>query len=473
MGKEREVVYENGPHVTTPEWMLLPIHKGGSFGKFSTSVGLRVYDYLAGVKKVERRKMLSASKTLGKEPLIKRKGLKGGGYYVEYRTDDARLTIEVMKKAVEHGAVALNYLKADRFIYESEKVKGIQARDVLTGETFSIRSEKVVNASGPWVDEVRRKDYSINNKKLRHTKGVHIVVDQKKFPLKQAVYFDTRDGRMVFAIPREGKVYVGTTDTFFEGDTSNPKITEEDRAYLIDCIQYMFPEVKVTENDVESSWAGIRPLIFEEGKDPSEISRKDEVWEGESGLVTIAGGKLTGYRKMAEHVVDLIAKRLKQEMKESFPVSKTRHMPIAGGEVGGSAGFLSYVAEKSLEAEQFGLSVESGRELLQRYGSNAEELFKIAHSYKKTNSSSRELPAEIFAMLLYSINEEMTVTPLDFFMRRTGKLYFDIQWVKRWKKSVVEMMATLLDWKPELKRQYQTELDNAIKDAQVPVVSLL
>ncbi|EDL62913.1 aerobic glycerol-3-phosphate dehydrogenase [Bacillus sp. SG-1] len=469
VGKEREVVYENGPHVTTPEWMLLPIHKGGTFGKFSTSVGLRVYDYLAGVKKVERRNMLSASNTLGKEPLIKRKGLKGGGYYVEYRTDDARLTIEVMKKAVEHGTVALNYLKADRFIYESEKVKGIQARDVLTGEIFNIRSEKVVNASGPWVDEVRRKDYSINNKKLRHTKGVHIVVDQKKFPLKQAVYFDTRDGRMVFAIPREGKAYVGTTDTFFEGDTSNPKMTEEDRAYLIDCIHYMFPEVKVTENDVESSWAGIRPLIFEDGKDPSEISRKDEVWEGESGLVTIAGGKLTGYRKMAEHVVDLIAKRFKQEMKESFPASKTRHMPIAGGEVGGSAGFLSYVAEKSLEAEQFGLSVETGRELLQRYGSNAEELFKIAHSYKKTNSSSLEMPAEIFAMLLYSINEEMTVTPLDFFMRRTGKLFFDIQWVKRWKKSVVEMMAALLDWKPELKRQYQTELDNAIKDAQVPV----
>ncbi|WP_456271468.1 glycerol-3-phosphate dehydrogenase/oxidase [Bacillus sp. AK031] len=467
VGREREIVYENGPHVTTPEWMLLPIHKGGSFGKFSTSVGLRIYDYLAGVKKKERRKMLSASKTVEKEPLLKRKGLRGGGYYVEYRTDDARLTIEVLKKAVELGAVALNYMKAEQFIYKGKKVKGVQAKDVLTGGTFEIHSEKVVNASGPWVDEVRKKDYSINNKKLRHTKGVHIVVDQSKFPLKQAVYFDTPDGRMIFAIPREGKAYVGTTDTFFEGDTASPKMSDEDRNYLLSSIHYMFPEVKVKETDVESSWAGIRPLIYEEGKDPSEISRKDEVWEGDSGLVTIAGGKLTGYRKMAEQVVDLIAKRLKQETKRSFPESRTKHLPLSGGDVGGSAGFQSFKKEKSLQAEQFGLSVQSGCELVQQYGSNIEELYKIAHAYKKTSPQpERKLPPKIYAMLLYSINEEMTVTPLDFFMRRSGRLFFDIDWVKNWKKEVVDMMEILLDWDAEIKSRYILELDEAIKVAE-------
>jgi glycerol-3-phosphate dehydrogenase len=470
VGKEREIVYENGPHVTTPEWMLLPLHKGGTFGKFSTSIGLRVYDYLAGVKRIERRKMLSASGTLKKEPLIKREGLKGGGYYVEYRTDDARLTIEVLKKAVEFGTVALNYVKAEQFLYEGKKVRGIQVRDVLTRELFEIRSQKVVNAAGPWVDEVRKKDHSINKKKLRHTKGVHIVIDQSKFPLKQAVYFDTPDGRMVFAIPREGKAYVGTTDTFFEGDTSSPKMKEEDRQYLLDAIRYMFPEVKVTYEDVESSWAGVRPLIYEEGKDPSEISRKDEVWEGESGLVTIAGGKLTGYRKMAEHVVDLVAKRLKIETKKSFPVSKTKHLPLSGGDFGGSSKFQSYIDQKAQEAVQFGLNAQTGRELVLHYGSNVDEIYKIAHSYKKTMTPSvKELPAEIYAMLLYSINEEMTVTPIDFFMRRTGKLFFDIEWVKHWKKNIVDMMARLFDWNPELKKQYLIELDNAIRDAQVPV----
>ncbi len=119
---------------------------------------------------------------------------------------------------------------------------------------------------------------------------------------------------MIFAIPREGKAYVGTTDTFYDNIKSSPLTTQEDRDYLIDAINYMFPSVNVTDEDIESTWAGIRPLIYEEGKDPSEISRKDEIWEGKSGLLTIAGGKLTGYRHMAQDIVDLVSKRLKKTM---------------------------------------------------------------------------------------------------------------------------------------------------------------
>src|SRR5690606_6656134 len=208
VGKERAIVYENGPHVTTPEWMLLPLHKGGTFGKFSTSLGLLLYDFLAGVKKLERRTMLNAVQTIEKEPLIKKDGLKGGGYYVEYRTDDARLTIEVLKKAIEKGANAVNYAKVESFIYENEKVKGVKVVDQLSGREFQIYAKKIVNATGPWVDIMREADRSKKGKVLRLTKGVHIVIDQSKFPLKQAVYYDTPDGRMVFAIPRDGKTYV-------------------------------------------------------------------------------------------------------------------------------------------------------------------------------------------------------------------------------------------------------------------------
>ncbi|PWZ95180.1 glycerol-3-phosphate dehydrogenase, partial [Staphylococcus pseudintermedius] len=274
-GKERAIVYENGPHVTTPEWMLLPMHKGGTFGKFSTSIGLAMYDRLAGVKKSERKKMLSKKETSAKEPLVKQDGLKGGGYYVEYRTDDARLTIEVMKKAAEQGADIMNYAKVTNFLYDNkEKVNGVAVVDRLGNETFEIKGKKVVNATGPWVDEVRSADYSKNNKQLRLTKGVHVVIDQSKFPLRQAVYFDTeKDGRMIFAIPREGKAYVGTTDTFYNNDKSKPLVNQEDRDYLVDAINYMFPTVHITDADIESTWAGVRPLIFEEGKDPSEISR--------------------------------------------------------------------------------------------------------------------------------------------------------------------------------------------------------
>lgn len=256
-GKERAIVYENGPHVTTPEWMLLPMHKGGTFGKFTTNLGLTAYDRLAGVKKYERKKMLSKKQTLNKEPLVKKDGLKGGGYYVEYRTDDARLTIEVMKRAEENGAEILNHTKSTDFIYDSKsKVRGIEVQDLLTGEMYEINAKKVINAAGPWVDEVRKKDYTRNNKQLRLTKGVHVVIDQSKFPLRQAVYFDTeKDGRMIFAIPREGKAYVGTTDTFYDNDKTKPLTTQEDRDYLIDAINYMFPDVNVKDEDIESTWA--------------------------------------------------------------------------------------------------------------------------------------------------------------------------------------------------------------------------
>jgi glycerol-3-phosphate dehydrogenase len=468
VGKEREIVYENGPHVTTPEWMLLPLHKGGTFGKFSTSVGLKVYDYLAGVKRSERRSMLSVSETLKKEPLVKKDGLKGGGYYVEYRTDDARLTIEVMKEAVAHGATVINYMKSQRFLYDNKKVVGIEAEDLVTGDTIEIRGSKFVNAAGPWVDDVRGKDYSTNNKQLRLTKGVHLVIDQSKFPLQQAVYFDTPDGRMVFAIPRDGKAYVGTTDTFFDQDKTSPHMTSEDRDYILDAIHFMFPDVSVGKEDVESSWAGVRPLIFEKGKDPSEISRKDEIWEAESGLITIAGGKLTGYRKMGETVVDLVSKRLKEENKMKFPASSTKHMPISGGHVGGSKNFQAFIDQKAAEVHQFGLTEEEGRKLAAMYGSNVDQLYKLAHAYSGT-SDERSVPPYLYAQLIYAIQEEMAATPVDFFIRRTGALFFDRAWVEKWKEPVIEIMAKLLKWNLEQEHQYRAELDNELKSAVVPV----
>ncbi|WP_100332017.1 glycerol-3-phosphate dehydrogenase/oxidase [Bacillus xiapuensis] len=464
VGKERAIVYENGPHVTTPEWMLLPLHKGGTFGKFSTNIGLRVYDYLAGVKKSERRSMLSREETLQKEPLIKKEGLIGGGYYVEYRTDDARLTIEVMKKAVEEGALSINYVKAEDFIYENKKVAGIKAKDLLTGEMLEIKAKKVVNAAGPWVDAVRKKDYSTNNKKLRLTKGVHIVIDQSKFPLHQAVYFDTPDGRMVFAIPREGKTYVGTTDTFFDKDTANPKTLAEDRDYLLKAIHYMFPEVKLTAKDVESSWAGVRPLIYEEGKDPSEISRKDELWEGESGLMTIAGGKLTGYRKMAETVVDLVSKRLSEEEGRSFKGIQTRHLPISGGDIGGSKNLQSFVDKKAKEAVSFGLTEEQGRRLASMYGSNVDKLFNIAQE-----NQNPMLPKDVYAQAVYAVKHEMATKPVDFFIRRTGAVFFNIEWAKKYKEPVIDLMAEMLGWDEAVKKAYTAELNQQIQDAETPV----
>ena len=463
-GKERAIVYENGPHVTTPEWMLLPMHKGGTFGKFTTNIGLTMYDRLAGVKRYERKKMLSKQATLNKEPIVKKDGLKGGGYYVEYRTDDARLTIEVMKRAAEKGAEVINHTKSTDFVYDAKnKVSGIKVKDMLTGEEYQINAKKVINAAGPWVDEVRKKDYTRNNKQLRLTKGVHVVIDQSKFPLRQAVYFDTeKDGRMIFAIPREGKAYVGTTDTFYNNEKTKPLTNQEDRDYLIDAINYMFPDVHVTDADIESTWAGVRPLILEDGKDPSEISRKDEIWEGKSGLLTIAGGKLTGYRHMALEIVDLLAKRLKQEYGLKFADSKTKNTPISGGDVGGSKNFENYVNRKVQEGKALGLSTDVAHNLASKYGSNVDKLFAIA---QLTNEKDLNMPLELYVQLVYSVQNEMVYKPTDFLIRRTGKLYFDINTVKQYKQAIIDELDKLLNYTAEQKNEFSKEVDEAIEEA--------
>ncbi|WHY01021.1 glycerol-3-phosphate dehydrogenase/oxidase [Neobacillus sp. DY30] len=465
VGKERAVVYENGPHVTSPEWMLLPIHQGGTFGKFSTSLGLFVYDILAGVKSGERRKMFSAEETLKHEPLLKKEGLKGGGYYVEYKTDDARLTIEVIKEAVKQGAVAVNYTKVEEFIYENGKVKGVKVVDQVTKYSYVIHANKIVNAAGPWVDSLREKDQSRKGKSLQLTKGIHLVVDQSRFPLNQAIYFDTPDGRMVFAIPREGKTYVGTTDTVYKGDLIYPRMTTEDRQYVINAINYMFPSLNITAKDIESSWAGLRPLIHEDGKSPSEISRKDEIWTSDSGLITIAGGKLTGYRKMAELVVDLLVKKFKEEENRTFPSCLTKTLPISGGDVGGSKKFQRFVTEKVKKGMAYGLTRKEAEKLVTRYGSNIDKVLEYRSGY----DAESDIPLYVYLQIIYSIKHEMTTKPIDFFSRRTGTLLFDIHWAKEWKGKVVDTMASVLRWEAEQKVLYQNELEKHLNDANTAI----
>ncbi|AIY06208.1 glycerol-3-phosphate dehydrogenase [Planococcus sp. PAMC 21323] len=468
VGKEREIVYENGPHVTTPEWMLLPFYKGGTFGPLSTNVGLRVYDFLAGVKKSERRKMLSKEETLRREPLLKKKGIKGGGYYVEYKTDDARLTMEVMKKAIEKGAMAMNYAKVKSFIYDNGKAVGVRVEDQIDGTIHELFAKKIVNAAGPWVDTLRDKDHSKFGKTLQLTKGIHLVFDGRRFPMKQAIYFDMPDGRMAFAIPRQGKVYVGTTDTVYKQDIAHPTMTEEDRDYVLKAVDFMFPEVGITKEDVESSWAGLRPLIHEEGKDPSEISRKDEIFISDSGLISIAGGKLTGYRKMGESIINIVAEQLQKEGGKKYPKSSTKRLPISGGEVGGSKGFKTFREDRVRQASGMGLTADAMNMLVSRYGANVDT---VLHFYTKGIDEAAEagLDPIVYAMLRYSMEYESAYKPIDFFIRRTGALFFDIHWVHAHKESVIAYMSKTLVWSEEQTEEYRTELEGLLYEATHPV----
>lgn len=470
-GQERAIVYENGPHVTTPEKMLLPFHKGGTFGRFSTSIGLALYDRLAKVKRDERRVMLSREEVLSKVPTIKDEGLKGGGYYVEYRTDDARLTIEVLKRAVELGATALNYIKAIDFNYDEEgKIEAVVLKDQLTNNTYLATAKVIINATGPWVEGIRSKAAIEGemNKHLLLTKGVHLVFAKADFPLEQAVYFDTEhDKRMIFAIPRGNKVYVGTTDTRYEGSREKPQVSSADRHYLLQAINYMFPKLKLGYEAIESSWAGIRPLILEEGKDPSEISRKDEIWEDRSGLLTIAGGKLTGYRHMAEEIVDRVADKLIKEHGLKFQACTTRHEPISGGDVGGADQFEHFIAEAIERGVGQNLKREEAEFLARFYGSNVDTLYAIA---KRANPDLMEgLPLTLYLQLKYGLLHEGVVTPKDFFVRRTGLLFFDIRTVEEFRLPVVKYMARYFGWSSEQIQHYNSELERAIYEAKNPI----
>ena len=294
VGSERAIVHKLAPHLVLPEKMLLPLIEGGSYGKWLTSIGLKVYDILAQVSGDDKRQMLEKKEAMKLEPLLPKKILNGAGYYAEYRTDDARLTLENLKTSLQFGAQLFNYTKVTDFIYEDEKVAGVIFTDEVFGDEYRVSSKYVINAAGPWVDELRSVNQSKKGKRLHLTKGVHLVFPKEKLPVKQSVYFDIPDGRMMFAIPRGKVTYIGTTDTNFNLDKDHVTTDIADAIYLVSAVNNMFPDIELELDDIISSWAGLRPLIHEEGKSASELSRKDEIFTSDTGLVSIAGGKLTG-----------------------------------------------------------------------------------------------------------------------------------------------------------------------------------
>jgi glycerol-3-phosphate dehydrogenase len=460
VGKERAIVYENGPHVTTPERMVLPIYKGAKYGKLATAFAVSFYDCLAGVKKAEKKEILSKAETLKLIPILKKEGLVGSVRYVEYRTDDARLTMEVMKKANELGAIPINYAKVTGFQYDhNQKLIGIKAKDQLTGRKYEIAGSIIINATGPWSDLVRDiDDKPSDGKSLLRTKGVHIVIDKKKLPLNQALYFDIPDGRMIFVVPRGEKVYVGTTDTVYKAELENPYMTKEDLHYILETLRYIFPSITITEKDIESSWAGLRPLIHEEGKPPSQVSRKDEIWESPSGLLTIAGGKLTGYRKMGSEIVDLIGKKVG----DSFSKSSTKTIPISGGDVGGPKRFEDFIRKNSLRLQRWGLTEELSIRLVRFYGSNVKTIIEEMPIYKQA-AKTHNLPMELIITILYSIKHEMAATPSDYFLRRTSTLLFNYESYKKNKESVIRYMKHVLVWTKEETAFHTNELEKQVE----------
>jgi len=468
VGRERETVHTNAAHIVIPEKMILPIIEDGNLGEFTTSVALYVYDYLAGVKKEENRQMLSREEVLKKVPLLDSELLKSGAIYYEYKTDDSRLTIEVLKKAVEFGAIPLNYSKVSSFIYKDKKVCGVNFTDVKTGKDYKVFAKHVVNATGPWVDKLRDEDKSLKGKRIHHTKGIHIVIEKEKFPLNHAIYFDTGDKRMVFAIPRQDIVYIGTTDTNYNENFENPSITRDDVEYLLKNVNRIAPSANLKYEDVQSAWSGLRPLIHEEGKDPSELSRKDEIFHSKSGLISIAGGKLTGYRVMSRNVAKLVAKRLEESEGRKYIGCQTKNMRLSGGEFPfypDKQRLTEFADMKFDEAKQTGISVKDFNILFYRYGMNIDFITNKAYDFYNELKDTKK--AWLKAELWYCINHESTTSLADFFIRRTGMIFFFIKDIYPIINVVADFMAELIGWDEGTKQRYISDFKEDIKKATV------
>jgi glycerol-3-phosphate dehydrogenase len=244
---------------------------------------------------------------------------------------------------------------------------------------------------------------------------------------------------MVFAIPRGNITYIGTTDTTYNKDIDQPQANREDVAYILRSINYMFPAAKINISDIESTWAGLRPLIHQEGKSPSELSRRDEIFYSETGLISIAGGKLTGYRKMAERVLNFVFKTMHKKSS-----SITQNLPVSGGDFDSQEAIQEFLYRSFGESRQLEIMRVDIQKLFSKYGRNISLIIDKAYSLKPTvkDPQSCLLHAEVW----YSIHYEMSMDLCDFLIRRTGRLYFERPALAAIYPEVATIMASILGW---------------------------
>ena len=517
--KERAVVQQIAPHIPKADRMLLPVYDepGSTFSQFRLKVAMDLYDLLAGVTGTPlANKELTKEEVLERAPQLKQEGLLGGGEYLDYRNNDARLVIENIKRANQDGALVANRVKAVGYLKDEKgKVIGVKAEDVLTGNHFEIKARIVINTTGPWSDVVRNLDNDEQQiQQMRPTKGVHLVIDNSKIKVPNATYFDTGlgDGRMVFVIPRENKTYFGTTDTDYRGDLKHPIVTQEDVDYLLGIVNNRFPDVNITLDDIESSWAGLRPLISgnnasdynggdngsisEESfdnlistvsrylnkeanrddvtesilaiesntseKNPSSISRGSSLDIDDNGLVTLAGGKITDYRKMAEGAMRKIIEILAEQHSRHYRLINSKTYPVSGGELN-PANVESELETFAQLGVKRGLDIADARYIANVFGSNAPRVFNLANELE----AAEGLTIRDTLVLHYTMREEAVLTPVDYFLRRTNHLLFMRETMDDLIQPIANEMAKYLGWSEEDKAEHLAELDRVLAESDL------
>ena len=450
--RERERLRRLAPHLVRPQEFIFPVYEGGPVGRFKLAAGLWAYDLMAGLWNVHRHRMLSARATRQAEPALRTEGLRGAGRYWDCRTDDARLVLETILAAVREGGVAVSYARVTALLKENGRIAGARLVDRLGGGEVSVRARVVVNATGPWVDAVAVLDAPAPPR-LRLTKGVHVLVPRARVGNRAAVVLHAvKDGRVMFVIPWKEQTLVGTTDTDHEGGPDVPAVVEAaDVSYLLETVNHYFPAARLSRADVTSAFAGLRPLIAPPAGAavaPSSVSREEEIFASPSGLISIAGGKLTTHRLVAAAVVERVIDALRRGgERRRFGRSRTGTVPLPGGTAPPDS-----VAAAVLSHDGNGLAPPVIGHLADRYGSRVGELLhRVAADRRLADPIVPTLP-DPRAEVLEAVEHEGALTVEDVLRRRTQISLREETEGVRVAGEVAALMAGPLGWTPEAAR---------------------
>jgi len=423
------------PHLVHPIRFLFPCFRGRNPGKFSLWAGLMIYDLLARMPSSERHHRLSAGDASAQEPLLATGGLTGGVLYYDGWGDDARLTLENAIDAALHGAAIANYAAVEGFTRGGGKIAAASSLDLIGRVAFELRARHFVNATGPWLDDVRRLDDPGAAPSVRLTKGVHLVVSAARLPVRNSLVLGDEAGRIVFVMPRDGWVTIGTTDTDFEGDRERVAATGADFDYLIGVVNHALPTAGLRAEDVAYSFAGLRALERGEGgRAPSSVSREEIAIESVSGLTSIAGGKLTTHREIAQKIVDGLMRKLGRPSGRC----PTLDTPLPGARENHETADLEGIVPGDI-----------ANMLASRYGSRARMVVAIIR--ERPDMAARLVPGApaLRAEVIHAIRSEMAASVSDFLVRRTSMVWRDPAAAIAAAPEVARLMGSELGWSDE------------------------
>ena len=473
-------------HLVRPLPFVFPVYEGSRVPLWMVRLGVTLYDALALFRNYENHRGLSKEEVAHLLPSFDQSKLTGALLYYDYRTNDARMTLENVIAASEAGAAILSRAKAIAPIVERSDrgrvIAGAMIHDELTGERFEARARIVVSATGPWTDEALRilgVEKPGEHPHLRPTKGVHIVVPREKLPLRAAAAMThPRDGRVLFALPYEERAVIGTTDTDWQGSPDSVRVESSDVDYLLEVAASLFPSSKLTRADVISSWAGLRPLMNADAVKASSVPREHRILTTPEGLIAIFGGKLTTYRKMCEELADHVAMELAKRGGPDLGGSTTEALPLPGAETLDTDEDLQRVIEQA--EQQGGFDRVCATHLAETYGSRAIGILdRVA---RDTSGLLRrrvisDLPF-VWAEVEWAAEREMALSVEDVFVRRTGIFYRDVDNGLGAAPQAVTLLGDVLGWSParrdeELERYRAFVLASRAWQGNAPAVTSL